>query len=278
MKCKCMPALLAAAFSAVSIGHAAKAEETVIVQQGETLSDLALSHQTTYQAIMEKNHLPSDIIFAGQTLVIPESGEEVKGSAIHIVESGETLSGIALQYKMSTDELKRMNGLSSDAIYAGQELTIQEEETLSSIDSGQFPLKEGTYDPFVDTWGKSREYGGARVHEGTDIFAEKGTPIHAAADGTISRKGWNELGGWRLTIQAPDGYSLYYAHLSKYADGIEAGDEIQKGQLIGYVGSSGYGPEGTTDQFISHLHFGIYDSEFNAINPYPYLTEWKNNQ
>ncbi|MBS2970188.1 LysM peptidoglycan-binding domain-containing protein [Metabacillus sp. KIGAM252] len=277
MKHKYIPVILAAAFSAASITIPAAAEETVTVQQGDTLSELANSHNMTVAQMMQVNGLEGDLVFPGQSLKIGDGITEVKGASIHTVESGETLSGIALKYKMSVAELKSLNSLQSDSIYAGQKLEVNADQNLSSLDSGQFPLNEGTYDPFVDTWGKSREYGGARVHEGTDIMAKEGTPVYAATDGSVSRKGWNELGGWRLTINTPDGYNVYYAHLSKYADGIDPGTDIKKGQLIGYVGSSGYGPEGTTGKFVSHLHFGLYDSSFKAINPYPYLTQWEAN-
>ncbi|AZB44109.1 LysM peptidoglycan-binding domain-containing protein [Bacillus sp. FJAT-42376] len=274
MKRTYVPVMLAAAFSAVSITLPAAAE-TVTIQEGDTLSQLADSYHMSLQEIKQLNGLTSDLIYSGQILKTDADGNRVKGASIHTVQNGETLSGIAMEYKMSTASLKSLNGLQTDVIYAGQRLEVQADEAPSSLDSGQFPLKKGTYDPFDDTWGKSREYGGARVHEGTDIMTEEGTPVYAATDGSISRKGWNELGGWRLTVNTPDGFNVYYAHLSKYADGLEPGGSIKKGQLIGYAGNSGYGPEGTTGKFVSHLHFGLYDSSFKAINPYPYLTQWE---
>lgn len=65
----------------------------------------------------------------------------------------------------------------------------------------------------------------------------------------------------------------YYAHLSSYAD-VEVGDAVSAGDVLGYVGSTGYGPEGTDDQMIPHLHFGLYVDDV-AVNPYDYLRHWE---
>lgn len=109
-------------------------------------------------------------------------------------------------------------------------------------------------------------------------MSPKGTPIIAAADGVITNFGWNQLGGWRITYRV-DGttYSFYYAHLSRYAPGLGRGSRVRAGQLLGYVGDTGYGPEGTTGMFDPHLHFGIYDSTFKAVNAYPFLQFWQQN-
>jgi murein DD-endopeptidase MepM/ murein hydrolase activator NlpD len=135
---------------------------------------------------------------------------------------------------------------------------------------------------YSDTWGESRTYGGKRKHEGTDLMAPKGTPVISVADGKVVRKGWDRLGGWRLTVQDDELPYIYYyyAHLSKYAKNTNEGDKVKKGQFIGYVGDSGYGPEGTTGKFPPHLHFGIYVREGvfsilpDAINPFPFLKAW----
>ena len=65
----------------------------------------------------------------------------------------------------------------------------------------------------------------------------------------------------------------YYAHLSAYAEGLEMGDTVRAGDVLGFVGSTGYGPVGTSDQMIPHLHFGVYVNDV-AVNPYPYLRAW----
>lgn len=145
-----------------------------------------------------------------------------------------------------------------------------------------FPFPEGaTYYAYSDTMGASRYWDGVTFgHDGTDIPAPYGTPIVAVASGTIIRYGWNTLGGYRLTIELDDhpGYKFYYAHLSGYAPGLYEGKHVKKGQLLGYVGSTGEGPEGTYGKFIDHLHFTIYDRNWNAINSYPLLKYWEGNK
>ncbi|WP_185956337.1 M23 family metallopeptidase [Melghirimyces algeriensis] len=151
------------------------------------------------------------------------------------------------------------------------------------LEDATFPFSSNANVSYGDTWGASRSYGGDRTHEGTDIMAEKGTPIRSVSDGRVVSKGWNELGGWRLTVLDTDHpqISVYYAHLSKYKEGIDVGSKVKKGEVIGYVGDSGYGPEGTTGKFDPHLHLGIYVRESmlsfqrEAINPYPLLKAWE---
>ncbi|MFC4075325.1 M23 family metallopeptidase [Salinithrix halophila] len=149
-----------------------------------------------------------------------------------------------------------------------------------------FPFAKDAKVDYGDTWGVSRTYGGKRTHEGTDLFAAKGTPLRAVRDSRVVAKGWNELGGWRLSLMDGEHSQIiyYYAHLSRYAEDIQLGSKVKKGQVIGYVGDSGYGPEGTTGKFAPHLHFGIYvrESLFSpmreAMNPYVFLRTWESRQ
>ncbi len=145
-----------------------------------------------------------------------------------------------------------------------------------------FPYPAGaTYDKYYDTMGDSRYWDGKTFgHEGTDILAPKGTPIVAVAAGTVIRYGWNTLGGYRVTIQLDDypDYKFYYAHMDRYAPGLYEGAKVKAGQLIGYVGSTGEGPERTEGKFVDHLHFGIYDANFKAINPFELLKYWEANK
>lgn len=145
-----------------------------------------------------------------------------------------------------------------------------------------FPFAPGVrYQPYGDTYGDARSWspGGAvsRRHEGIDILAPKGTPLVAVGDGVIHRLGWNQYGGWRITFKldkAP--YLAYYAHLSGYAKGMAVGVRVRRGQVLGYVGSTGYGPVGTDDQMVPHLHFGLYhQTSGEPINPYPFLKLWE---
>lgn len=145
-----------------------------------------------------------------------------------------------------------------------------------------FPIPQSLDDTedkisYVDSWMFERNYGGKRGHEGIDIMAEKNTPgyypVVSMTDGVVTEKGWLEKGGWRIGITAPTGAYFYYAHLDSYAE-LEKGDPVKAGDLLGYMGDSGYGEEGTTGEFPVHLHLGIYlkeGTEEISVNPYPVL-------
>lgn len=145
---------------------------------------------------------------------------------------------------------------------------------------GVFPLPIGLYNSYSDDYGESRSWSPqgetVRFHEGVDILSAKGTPISSVLDGIIVNMGWSEYGGWRMTIRVDSDTDFYYAHMSRYADGLKQGDTVRKGQIIGYVGSTGYGPVGTEDKFVSHLHFGIYrTTPYHAVDPYANLVGWE---
>ena len=136
-----------------------------------------------------------------------------------------------------------------------------------------FPLPLDSDYGYEDGFGDGRSFGGERSHEGIDIIVEKGTPVLSVCNGVVTQKGWLTLGGWRIGVTDAFGVYHYYAHLSSYAD-VEVGDAVSAGDVLGYVGSTGYGPEGTDDQMIPHLHFGLYVDDV-AVNPYDYLRHWE---
>lgn len=144
-----------------------------------------------------------------------------------------------------------------------------------------FPIANGYHYTYRNTWGHSRGYGGRRIHEGTDIFASYGTPVQSTTYGIVELKGWNEFGGWRIGIRDVHNIYHYYAHLNHFTEGIEIGDIVKPGDIIGTVGSSGYGPPGTAGKFPPHLHYGMYkDNGKNewAFDPFPYLKKWERQQ
>jgi len=117
----------------------------------------------------------------------------------------------------------------------------------------------------ADTWGEARSEG--RYHEGTDIFAPRGTPVYAATRGYVLRAGENRLGGTIVFTIGPGGIRYYYAHLNRVADGIAFGTSLTPDTVIGYVGNTG-NATGTPP----HLHFGMYTQE-GPVNPYPLLVD-----
>uniref|UniRef100_UPI003F813101 M23 family metallopeptidase n=1 Tax=Xanthomonas sp. 0924 TaxID=2835534 RepID=UPI003F813101 len=123
-----------------------------------------------------------------------------------------------------------------------------------------------------DTFTDARSQG--RVHDAIDILAPTGTPVIAVADGTVEKLFNSERGGLTVYQFDPNGtYCYYYAHLERYADGLAEKQAIKRGQVIGYVGSTG-----NADPAAPHLHFEIHrlgpEKQWwkgEVLNPYPVL-------
>jgi murein DD-endopeptidase MepM/ murein hydrolase activator NlpD len=114
----------------------------------------------------------------------------------------------------------------------------------------------------------------ARSHEAIDILAARNTPVKAVESGKIARLFLSKAGGITIYQFDPsERYCYYYAHLERYADGLAEGQQIRKGQVLGYVGTSGNAPRDTP-----HLHFAIFRLtadkrwwEGTPIDPYDVL-------
>lgn len=146
------------------------------------------------------------------------------------------------------------------------------------LDQHSFPVPIRFNYSFKNTWGDARGWGGRRIHEGTDIFANYGVPVSSTCYGIVEMKGWNRFGGWRLGIRDSSNTYHYFAHLNGFADGLQVGQIVEPGQLIGSVGSSGYGPPGTSGKFPPHLHYGMYKDNGRtewSYDPYPQLKVWE---
>jgi murein DD-endopeptidase MepM/ murein hydrolase activator NlpD len=91
-------------------------------------------------------------------------------------------------------------------------------------------------------------------------------------DGVVEKIGWLPLGGYRIGIRSPHGGYFYYAHLSGYEKKFQEGESIEAGDILGYMGNTGYGTEGTKGKFPVHLHLGIYirtpQTEELSVDPY----------
>ena len=116
--------------------------------------------------------------------------------------------------------------------------------------------------------------GGIRKHEALDIMAPRGTPVIATDDGTIAKLFRSVAGGITVyQFDATEKFAYYYAHLDRYRDGLKEGEAVKRGDVLGYVGSTGNAPESAP-----HLHFTIFQLgpekkwwRGKAVNPYPYL-------
>lgn len=136
------------------------------------------------------------------------------------------------------------------------------------------PIAAGYFYNHYDDFGASRSFGFARKHLGNDLMGSAGTPIVAVEGGVVEAMGWNRYGGWRVGIRSFDGKRYYYyAHLQKdhpFAAGISVGDQVQPGQLIGFMGRTGYSDtENVNNIQTVHLHFGmelIFDESQKECN------------
>ena len=124
------------------------------------------------------------------------------------------------------------------------------------------PVAAGYGYSHCSDFGVSRSFGFARRHLGNDLMGGLGTPIVAVEGGVVEAMGWNRYGGWRVGIRSFDSKRYYYyAHLQKdhpFAEGLEVGDMVQAGDLIGFMGRTGYSDKENVNNIETvHLHFGM---------------------
>ncbi len=149
------------------------------------------------------------------------------------------------------------------------EYCVQEQDdkgnTKESVQYGLVvysPIAAGFAYSHFDDFGAERSYGYKRQHLGHDMMAAVGTPVVAIEDGFVEVMGWNEYGGWRVGIRSHDKKRYYYyAHLRQnrpfHAD-LQEGEEVKAGQVIGYVGRTGYSKEENVNGIeTNHLHLGL---------------------
>ena len=136
------------------------------------------------------------------------------------------------------------------------------------------PIASGYGYSHCDDFGVNRSFGFARKHLGNDLMGSLGTPIIAIEGGVIEAMGWNRYGGWRIGIRSFDSKRYYYyAHLQKdhpFAEGLQEGDIVQAGELIGFMGRTGYSDlENVNNIETVHLHLGmqlIFDESQKECN------------
>lgn len=166
--------------------------------------------------------------------------EELSGSFYELNEQKAALE----RYHKIAREMSRLSGLPPDR------------EILMPVDGIRVAQ-------IGDTWHDPR--GGGRVHEGQDIFADRGTLVRSATDGLVRKVGKSSRGGNHVFITGAGGRRYYYAHLEAVSPLISEGVKVGKNTIIGSVGNSG-NATGTPP----HLHFGVYTG-IGTINPLPLL-------
>ncbi len=124
------------------------------------------------------------------------------------------------------------------------------------------PIASGYSYSHCADFGMGRSFGFRRKHLGNDLMGSLGTPIVAVEGGVVEAMGWNRYGGWRVGIRSFDSRRYYYyAHLKKdtpFAPGLQVGDQVQAGDLIGFMCRTGYSDKENTNNIETvHLHFGL---------------------
>jgi hypothetical protein len=149
--------------------------------------------------------------------------------------------------------------LQAELLRSGRyDLTLRAEPSLA------FPVQGAGNRAVLSFFGAERD-AGRRSHHGIDIFAARGTPVLAAADGYVRSTSPNELGGNVVWLRDDvRGQTLYYAHLDRHA--VSAGQRVRIGDTLGFVGNTGNAR--TTRP---HLHFAIYRRGEGPIDPYPFV-------
>lgn len=233
-----------------------------IVREGDSLSQIANMFGVSTNTIIWANDIKrGDLIREGQTLVIlPLSGIK------HTVEKGETLQSIVKKYKGNIEEIIEFNDLSESEVLAiGQEIIIPDGElgTVRHTPTATPRIAREYSGPeyvgyYIHPVPGARKSQGIHGYNAVDLAVSAGTPIRAAASGTVilSRPyGWNGGYGGYIVIRHGNGTQTLYAHNSRNI--VSVGTYVVQGQVIGYVGSTGRSTG-------AHVHFEVR----GAKNPF----------
>ena len=164
--------------------------------------------------------------------------------------------------RLQTELGPRLEAAEAAAAYeAALEAIAAEERRKALLGIWKCPVQGAV--SFTDSWGAPRS--GGRTHKGTDMMAAAGTPTVAPVSGRVEHRG-SSLGGLSWWVYGDDGNEYYGTHLSGY-ENVGAG-HVERGTVIGYVGSSG-----NASASAPHLHFEFHPGGGAAINPYPRLIE-----
>lgn len=216
-------------------------------------------------------------------------GDDIEGD----MQRSALMGSIVRQDREAVDRVTRLQAqLTRDQAQKAKELTDTQsaldqariEETQAELDlfnakidlavsaAGGSLVIHGFVFPVADPHTFMEDFGDPRLpdtefahtHEGCDVIADEGTELYATERGVITQISDSLLGGHGLWLKGESGTYYYYAHLSRYADGLQQGQLVDAGTLVGYVGHTG-------DAFGPHLHFEVHPGGGSAIDPYPIL-------
>lgn len=227
----------------------------------------------TYEEALEKDAVHVDWIELLAYTGARHGGEFPSGTVSEIARTAEKLkSGEATMQELAGEMKYYAYYLEAyRAVLGGYvgEYEIQKETEDGKVEwkkcyglKAFSPIAKGFEYNDYDDFGASRSYGYARPHLGHDMMGQIGTPVVAIESGYVEAIGWNQYGGWRLGIRSFDGKRYYYyAHLRQnfpYYKGLEEGSVVTAGQVIGYMGHTGYSKtENVNNIKVVHLHWGL---------------------
>lgn len=238
------------------------------VKKGDTLYSIANTYDVSIETIIESNNISNpNLIHPGQEFSFPATS-----GLLYTIAEEDELSAIAEKYEVEIESIWFANALDSDNLEPGSLLIIPGAKLPQwkpaaaragsssvsyanvSLPSFIWPLQGRISSPF-NAWR------GTYYHRGLDITGRHGSPIYAAASGTVMASGWKGTYGYMVLVQHNSGVSTLYAHASKLL--VKKGEYVEQGQLIARVGSTGRstGP---------HLHFEVRING-TPVNPRPHL-------
>lgn len=245
--------------NAIGAGGGGRAENPGfhVVKAGETLSSIATRYGVSIAQLADANGITNtSMLYIGTRLALSGSSfvaDAGGGSATHTVARGDTLGSIAKAYGVSVSDIAAVNGIDDiNSIRVGQKLNIP------GAGAWMCPVGSAKY---VNDWGFPRS--DERFHEGTDLFAPRGTEVVAPVDGEIELL-TGVVGGLQFRLHGDDGVLYIGSHLDAYG----RSGRVRAGEVIGRVGDTGNARGGPT-----HLHFEIHPDGGKAANPYPTLQE-----
>lgn len=234
-----------------------------IVQPGDTLLKIAEKFDISLETILWANDLEKNAkIFPGQKLtILPVSG------VVHLVNKGETLSSIAKTYGADVEEIIAFNEIDGEKIFVGDLLIIpggeksKRQEKLVSLSTPT--LKEDHLDSYficpIPT--PCTRTQGLHWYNAVDLSHGRcGEPVYAVAFGVVQKTGFHPVAGNYIRLSHPNGLITFYGHLARIL--VQEGEEVSQGEVIGYVGNTGY----TIGNTGCHLHFEVRGGR----NPFAY--------
>ncbi|MTI94285.1 MAG: M23 family metallopeptidase [Firmicutes bacterium] len=261
-----------------------KEVSSYIVRRGDTLSGIASRSGVSVSQLREANpDVSGDTIQIGQVLNLETNSSQLRVKTVEELRVTETIP-YTTRYQSNPDlsvrndqviqsgsngsrdvvyKVERINGQEVNRTQVAVDVTRQPTDRIIMPGRGHWPqTPTGMFRFPMNTGRISSPFGasrGSRTHLGVDIAASRGTPIYAAADGRVSTRTYGSSYGYYLVIDHGNGYSTLYAHLNSFASNVSVGSRVVRGQLIGYVGSTGFstGP---------HLHWEVRRNG-NHVNP-----------